>query len=133
MLIVCGLLSKPATSAQQQNLSRVKNNNASQNLHQLRKDPTRPPSVIVQHLKPELAMKAEYELTAIFTRNNLQYAVVNGNVVKTGDPINDMLVTGISNSNLTMEKAATSTNTSSKDTLILELSGSINVKKQVIK
>jgi len=103
------------------------------NSTRVKQDPTRPPSVIVQQLAPELSIKPEYELTAIFTRNNHQYAVVNGNVVKTGDPVANMLVTGISASNLTMEHVGTSQYASSKDILVLELSGTVNVKKQVLK
>jgi hypothetical protein len=133
LLVVCGILSKPAVSMQQPLVTQERAEKTSINSTRVKQDPTRPPSVIVQQLAPELSIKPEYELTAIFTRNNHQYAVVNGNVVKTGDPVANMLVTGISASNLTMEHVGTSQYASSKDILVLELSGTVNVKKQVLK
>lgn len=91
-------------------------------------DPTRPPSVIVQQLSEELAIKPEFELTAIFTRNRQQYAVVNGSVLKTGDALDDMVVTQISDTNITLQNTD-----SSQLEETLELYGALNIKKQVIK
>ncbi len=91
-------------------------------------DPTRPPSVIVQQLSEELAIKPEFELTAIFTRNKQQYAVVNGTVLKTGDALDDMVVTQISDTNITLQNTD-----SSQLEETLELHGALNIKKQVIK
>lgn len=132
-LLVCSFLSKPAASYQQPIASQEEAQEKPKNLRTEKQDPTRPPSVIVQQLSPELAIKPEYELTAIFTRNNLQYAVVNGNVVTRGDPVADMLITEISGSNLTMKQTRSSQNTALKEIVVLELSGSVNVKKQVKK
>jgi hypothetical protein len=132
-LVVCGLLSKPAASYQQPIASQEKAQKKPLNLQRVKQDPTRPPSVMVQQLAPELAIKPEFELTAIFTRDNHQYAVVNGNVVKTGDPVADMLITEISRSNLTMKHIRYSQDAALKEIVVLELSGSVNVKKQVKK
>lgn len=131
LLVMCGLLAKSATAFQYA-VNNTQQNKPS-NVSRAKQDPTRPPSVIVQQLAPELAIKPKYELTAIFTRNNHQYAVVNGNVVKAGDPVADMLITEISAFNLTMKPSRTAQDKSLKDTLVLELSGSVNVKKQVTK
>lgn len=133
LLVICGLLSKSATAYQQHIAINNAEQHKSNNLPRVKQDPTRPPSVIVQQLAPELAIKPKYELTAIFTRNNHQYAVVNGHVVKAGDPVADMLITDISAFNLTMKPSRTAQDTSLEDTLVLELSGSVNVKKQVTK
>lgn len=133
LLLVCGLLSTSASAYQQSVATNNAEQNKPSNAPRIKQDPTRPPSVIVQQLAPELAIKPKYELTAIFTRNNHQYAVVNGNVVKAGDPIADMLITEISAFNLTMKPSRTTQDTSLEDSLVLELSGSVNVKKQVTK
>ena len=93
-----------------------------------KKDPTRPPSVIVQQLAQEVAVKPEFELTAIFTRNDQQYAVVNGAVLKTGDAFANMLVAEITTTQLVLEDAQTA-----QEVKVLELHGAINVKKQVVK
>lgn len=130
LLVICGLLSGYA-SAVQQTVNATESSQATNmqaNLKRFKQDPTRPPSMIVQQLAPELAIKPAYELTAIFTRNNRQYAVVNGNVVKTGDPVANMRVAEISGSNLTLQHA-----TSSRDIMVLELSGAVTVKTQVTK
>lgn len=132
-LVVCGLLSKPAAAYQEPVASQQKEQNKLTNSFQVKQDPTRPPSVIVQQLAPELAIKPKYELTAIFTRDNHQYAVVNGNVVKAGDPLADMLITEISGSNLTMKHVSTSQDKALRNNVVLELSGSVNIKKQVNK
>lgn len=133
LLVICGLLSKSAIAYQQTIAIDDAKPNKPSYVSRVKQDPTRPPSVIVQQLAPELAIKPKYELTAIFTRNNHQYAVVNGNVVKAGDPIADMLITEISAFNLTMKPSRTAQDTSLQDSLVLELSGSVNVKKQVTK
>jgi hypothetical protein len=133
LLFICGLLSKSAIAYQQAIAIDDAKPNKSSYVPRVKQDPTRPPSVIVQQLAPELAIKPKYELTAIFTRNNHQYAVVNGNVVKAGDPIADMLITEISAFNLTMKPSRTAQDRSLQDSLVLELSGSVNVKKQVTK
>lgn len=129
LLFVCGVLSQNA-SAQQQTMNTEPRNTANDSVNKLalKNDPTRPPSVIVQQLKQALEVAPEYELTAIFTRDKQQYAVVNGNVVKAGDPIANMLVTNITGTNLTMKNAA-----SSEDTMVLELSGAVSIKTQVTK
>ncbi len=61
-----------------------------------RLDPTKPPSVIVQQLAPELISNGNFRLSAIFKRNSTLYAVVNGEVVKAGDGIDGMTITKIS-------------------------------------
>lgn len=94
-------------------------------------DPTRPPSVIVQQLAPELALAPEYELTAIFTRNNQQYAVVNGTVLKKGDSLANMLVSEISATSLTFEDLLSTEQ--AEQIRVLELRGAVNIKKQVRK
>jgi hypothetical protein len=131
LMVLCGLLSKSAIAYQQPIAIDAAKSNKPNYLPRVKQDPTRPPSVIVQQLAPELAIKPKYELTAIFTRDNHQYAVVNGNVVKAGDPIADMLITEISAFNLTMKPSRTAQDISLRDSLVLELSGSVNVKKQV--
>ncbi|MFT6267466.1 MAG: hypothetical protein ACJAVV_000264 [Alphaproteobacteria bacterium] len=129
LLSICGLLSKPVSALQQE--AKALESTSSNFMH-LKSDPTRPPSVIVQQLAPELMVDPKYELTAIFMRNNQQYAVINGNVVKTGDPVADMFVSGISGTTLTM-KYGTSSRDAAKDDLVIELSGAVSVKKQVTK
>jgi hypothetical protein len=129
LLSICGLLSKPVSAFQQE--AKVLESKPSDFMH-LKNDPTRPPSVMVQQLAPELMADPQYELTAIFLRNNQQYAVVNGNVVKTGDPIADMVVSGISGTKLTMSYAKSSRD-ARKDLVVLELSGAVSVKTQVTK
>lgn len=91
-------------------------------------DPTRPPSIFVQQLESELERKPEFQLTAIFIRNNKQYAVVNGTVLKAGDALDDMLVSEITPHNLTLQHAQ-----HAKQIKVLELHGAISVKKQVVK
>jgi len=133
LLIVCDLLSFAVATEQPFFAAQQKITKASASSTRMKQDPTRPPSVIVQQLAPELAIKPEYELTAIFTRNNNQYAVVNGKVVKAGDPVADMLVTEISASNLTLQHSPSAQDTPLAEIVVIELNGSVNVKKQVIK
>lgn len=87
-------------------------------------DPTRPPNIMAVQLSKQLNVKPSYELTAIFTRNNKQYAVVNGSVLKAGDSIADMYVKEISADRVVMHKQH-----ARGDKLVLQLSGSVSVKQ----
>lgn len=139
LLSVCGLLAQPAAAQQQPNESfeakQLRKKPTS--FAYVHKDPTRPPSVVVQQLAAQLSVNPEYELTAIFTRNNQQYAVLNGDVVATGDPVADMIISQISGTNLTMKRNPTATassrNSGAGNTIVLELNGTVDVKKQVTK
>jgi hypothetical protein len=133
LLMLCGFLSSPTFAQQQRGPAHQYNKmpsvpNKTASLMHLKRDPTRPPSVIVAQLAQALAVKPKYELTAIFTRNKQQYAVVNGAIVKAGDPIANMMVTDISSSNLTMQN-----NASPQKPMVLELNGAVTIKTQVSK
>ncbi len=151
MLFICGVLAEPAYAAQEapsaqstndhatkkakddkkQGLVKIgenKENTRKQALKEFAQDPTRPPSIATAQLANDLDIKPEFELTAIFTRNQRQYAVVNGNVVTTGDSLADMVISDISTSTISMLDTA-----SSKQTLVLELNGASQVKVQVSK
>jgi hypothetical protein len=125
LLFICGLLSEPASALQQ----------ASKIVFD-QQDPTRPPNMSASQTALGTAVEPKYELTAIFTRNNQKYAVVNGNIVKTGDLVLDMLVSDISRNKLTMELAQLShgiARDTSQDMMVLELKGAVSVKTQVTK
>jgi len=51
------------------------------------KDPTKPPSVIVQQLAKEIKPKNELKLSAIFKRQNKLYAVINGEIFSAGEKL----------------------------------------------
>ena len=90
-------------------------------------DPTRPPSVIAQQLAP-LQANTGFELSAIFTRNNQRYAVLNGAVLKQGDEYMGMKVTGISAFEVTLQNLREN----NKD-LILQVQNNAGMSKQVVK
>ncbi len=140
LLFVCGLLSAASSAAnlpvaENKVLSTAQNNTGSAQPHikgdkilKLKEDPTRPPSVIAAQLSSDLGLDPAYELTAIFTRHDQQYAIVNGNIVQTGDHIADMRVIDISSTKLIMQNRL-----SAQNEVVLALSGAINVKQQVTK
>ena len=90
-----------------------------------RQDPTRPPSGAIVQLAEGVAVVDDYRLTAIFTRNNRQYAVVNGEVYTRGDRFSGMSVIEITHDSLTLNDIA------NKESKVLKLRPSISVKKQV--
>lgn len=90
------------------------------------KDPTKPPSHVALTLSNTLQQNPNYELTAIFSRDAKNYAVVNGTILSVGDKLANMLVTEISHAQVTMnDKSA------ANKQVVLELSGSVSIKKQV--
>ncbi|MFC4701076.1 hypothetical protein ACFO4O_12960 [Glaciecola siphonariae] len=91
-------------------------------------DPTRPPSVIAQQLTPLQKVNAPFNVSAIFTRNDRRYAVVNGQVLKQGDEILGMKVSGIEASNVTLSDL-----TSSANDIVLQVQNNAGMSKQVVK
>ena len=87
-LTICKLLSGTVMAQQ---LSKTDNvdvlRKKPSGLHYMQRDPTRPPSVVVQQLAAQLTVNPDYQLTAIFKRNDQQYAVLNGDVVTKGDAV----------------------------------------------
>ena len=135
MLFICGVLATPVDAAVNAKESPSLNSTTQQAgkatrqiMRTAKQDPTRPPSVVVAQLAKKLEIKPEYQLTAIFTRNQQQYAIVNGEIVTTGDSLANMYVSNITTSSLSMHDRA-----SSKEIMVLELSGAASVKKQAIK
>jgi hypothetical protein len=109
LLFICAFLSESAVAMQEE-------------------DPTRPPNFVAQQQEIAQVGEPRYVLSAIFSKNNERFAIVNGHIVKSGDKLANMLVTDILSDKLTL------TNTSaSQDTLVLELSGAVTVKTQVTK
>jgi hypothetical protein len=138
MLSLCGMLSSLASAQQPINTYEAKplRKKPTSVNYNMQRDPTRPPSVVVQQLAAQLAVNPEYQLTAIFKRNDQQYAVLNGDIVTTGDPVADMFISDITGDNLTMQRSPSSrnsTNSAFPNTLVLELQGTVNIKKQVTK
>ncbi len=91
-------------------------------------DPTRPPSVIAQQLTPLQPQNKGFNLSAIFTRNDQRYAVLNGDVVKKGDQVLGMQVTEINAIELTLK----SLNTNAEN-IVLQVQNNADMKKQVVK
>jgi len=90
-------------------------------------DPTRPPSVIAQQLAPLKEFNAEFNLSAIFTRNEQRYAVVNGEVLKQGDEIMGMKISTIDALNVTLVDARSG----AKD-IVLQVQSGSGMSKQVV-
>ena len=93
-----------------------------------RNDPTKP---LAAHYKVankvESRTTAAYKLSAIFTRNDEQYAVINEQVLTVGDSIGNKRVAVISATNLILEDIE------ANEATVLELFNSTNVKTQVVK
>jgi len=124
LLFLCNQLSAHASDKNTLNPD-AKRKGLLQNMMQ---DPTGPPNMMAVQLSESLKLEPKFELTAIFTRNAKQYAVVNGNIVTTGDTVADMFVIDITNDQVVME------NPQSKDAAtVIDLAGAISVKKQVTK
>lgn len=94
----------------------------------VKRDPTRPPNYVNDVLSPVNSPEPEFQLSAIFTRNNQQYAIVNGDVVKAGDMLNGMLVSEIGAHSLTLRNT-----NNAQHTTVLKMHGLMSVKKQVVK
>lgn len=137
LLSLCGVLSSLASAQQSNNAYEAKPlRKKPTSVNYMLRDPTRPPSVVVQQLAAQFSDNPEYQLTAIFKRNDQQYAVLNGDIVTKGDSVADMFVTEITGSNITMRRGSSTINSSNSafpSTLVLELNGAVNVKKQVTK
>lgn len=91
-------------------------------------DPTRPPNVMAAQLTPLQPKDSGFLLTAIFTRSEEHYAVVNGEVLKQGDQIMGMKVLKIDGSNVTLRDAL-----SKSDDIILAVTSESGLSKRVVK
>lgn len=94
----------------------------------VQQDPTRPPSVIAEQLAPLKQVQTHFQLSAIFTRKELRYAVVNGEVLKQGDEIMGMKVQTIDSSQVRLSDPGFH-----KDDIVLEMQSSAGMNKQVVK
>lgn len=134
LLFLCGQFSANAINSTNKSAETITIKNESSKLQSskahisIKRDPTRPPGVISMQLADELAIQPEYKLTAIFTRNAQQYAVLNGNIVKKGDAFEDMTVIDITSSQIVMSDKG-----NKNKALIIDLFGASDIKEQVTK
>lgn len=93
-----------------------------------RKDPTRPSQSQLQFVESGQVFSQALQLSAIFSRNGEHYAVINGQVLKTGEVIANKKVVLITAVNLILEDTEMA-----NEATVLELFSSTNVKTQVVK
>lgn len=91
-------------------------------------DPTKPGNTPERVLVESAEAKAVFNLSAIFTRNNKRYAIIDGKALQSGDTIADMQIREIKDSRVVLQ------NKDDVNTQIeLKLLGIVDVKKQVVK
>lgn len=103
-------------------------NNFSKNAlnYQSIQDPTKPPTKPNTQSSAQQTLTPKYVLTAIFSRSTQNYAVINGSILKVGDSLANIQVVEINESSVVIREQS-----SSKKDVVLELDGSVSVKKQV--
>jgi len=93
-----------------------------------RKDPTRPPSVIIEQLAPVIEHESGLKLSAIFKRDTSLYAVINGQIFSQGDDVNGMKVEKIS-----QHRVVLTPNAGDREQVVLSVDDAAKLNKQVSK
>lgn len=91
-------------------------------------DPTKPGNVQESLYIAKDSSQPAYSLTAIFTRQQTRYAIIDGKVLQTGDMVADMQVREIKSTGVVLRDPS-----DAKMQIALELLGIVDVKKQVKK
>ncbi|MDT0595657.1 hypothetical protein [Glaciecola petra] len=89
-------------------------------------DPTKPGNIKESRDIAENNVQPAYSLTAIFTRNQTRYAIIDGKVLQTGDMIADMLIREIKPTGVVLRNPQ-----DASSQIAIELLGIVDVKKQV--